>query len=251
MTPMTPARFDGITPAAARAVAEIALPQVKEYYEACADFERATDPTSGFFYLGYSLAQRDLAALCRSLSEESRAMPAWRDLRPEIDALDDEVLRAYRPPASLDRHNEFILVGSYLKEARELTASGLRAGALLRYLQAALRFDPLRPRPTRPAAEELRRRAAEVTARLSSPSDDHTIGRIFLELAQSELTASPDSATPLAVAARTDVIPRYLSAVEHGRDASASTPPAFDAATAPGAGAPARVTVTLVRWPYT
>lgn len=244
MTPMTPARFDGITPAAARAVAEIALPQVREYYEACADFERATNTTSGFFYLGYALAQRDLSALCRSLSGEPRTEPALRNLKPEIEALEDEVLRAYRPPVSIDRHAEFVLVGSYLKEARELTASGLRAGALLRYLQAALRFVPIRPPSTLPSPDELRRRAAEVATEFTTSPVDHTIGRIFLELAEAELAASPDSVTPFAAAALTDVLPRYLAAVDPVASTDRSAPP-------PAPAVPARVTVTFVRWPYT
>jgi hypothetical protein len=238
LRPVMPGRLEGITPAAARAVAEVALLQVREYYIASADFERATDPTSGFFYLGYACAQRDLTAFCRTWAGQSGKAPALRGLQTEIDALEDEVLRAYRPPASIERHSEFILAGSFLKEARELTASGLHHGALLRYLQAALRFDPIREHPGSRSTAELRGRLDELRPRLSVPGEDHTIARIFLELAESELAASPpDSATPFAVAAVTDVLPRYLAALGAAPEA-------------PHRPAP-RVTVTLVRWPYT
>lgn len=238
LQPLHPGRFDGIRPAVARAVAEVALPQVREYYIASADFERATDPTSGYFYLGYALAQRDLAAFCRTWTDTQGKTPALRGLQTELDALEDEVLRAYRPPASIDRHTEFILAGSFLKEARELTAAGLYHGALLRYLQAALRFDPVREDTGPHTTKELRERLEMLRPRLLAAGEDHTIGRIFLELAESELDASPpDSASAFAVAAVTDVLPRYFAAL--------GPPPSRPDRPSP------RVTVTLVRWPYT
>ena len=65
-----------------------------------------------------------------------------RRLSDELDALEGELLSAYKPPASIDRHREFIAASSTLKEARELDAAGLSYGALLRYLQAVLRVAP-------------------------------------------------------------------------------------------------------------
>jgi hypothetical protein len=239
LDPVNPSEFDRIRPAALRAAAEISLPQVREYYYASGDYERATIPASGYFYLGYARAQRDFTALCRTWTEDAGRLPTLRSLAVEIDSLEDEVLRAYRPPLSIERHGEFVLVGSYLKEARELTAMGLHEGALLRYLQAALRFAPVRAAahgdPTEP---EARRRLEELRPRLLAANEDHTIGRIFLELAESELATTPsDSVPPLAGAAVFDVLPRYLAAI--------GPVPADRSRPVP------RVTVTLVRWPYT
>ncbi len=226
-------------PAALRAVLEAALPQPKIYYEASVEFERATDPISGFFYLGYARAQRDLATFCRALS-----IPAGkevRDLRPldtDLDALEDAVLRSYRPPASIDRHAEFITLGSSLKEARELNAAGLRYGAALRYLQAALRLAPIRGNAAGVDANEMRARLVEWDRRLSPGEVDHTLGRLFLEIAQADLAGSTaDTASAVAIAVDIDVLPRYLALF-------GPAPPTREKPTP-------RVTVTLVRWPYT
>jgi hypothetical protein len=228
-----------VHPAAVRAVLETALPQVKVYYEASVDFERATDAPAGFFYLGYARAQRDLAAFCRTLSIP--AGPTVRELRlldPELDALEDAVLRAYRPPASIDRHAEFITLGSSLKEARELNAAGLRYGAALRYLQAALRFAPIRGDAAGIGAREMRAHVEEWDRRLTLGGVDHTLGRLFLEIAQADLAGSTaDTASAVAIAVDTDVLPRYLALFE-------PAPPTRRMPTP-------RVTVTLVRWPYT
>jgi hypothetical protein len=245
LAPVSPDTFDGVHPALVRSVAEAALPQVKVYYDASLDFERATDPAAGFFYLGLARAERDLAAFCRTLAPPSGGVetppdgiaPTLRGLEPELDALEGEVLDAYRPPASIERHGEFILVGSSLKEARELNAMGLRHGALLRTLQAALRFGPLRGRSPMEAAA-LQEPLAAASARLATRDVDHTIGRLFLELAQAELASSrSDTASVMAVAAIVDVLPLYFAALD--------PPPSVSLKPAP------RVTVTLVRWPYT
>lgn len=239
LDPVVPTELEGIRPAALRAIAEVALPQVREYYNACADYGRATTPASGFFYLGYARAQRDFTALCRTWSEDAGSRPKIRPMDIEIEQLQDAVLRDYRPPTSIDRHGEFVLVGSYLKEARELTAMGLHDGALLRYLQAVLRSYPLRvASPGQPTRAELEQKLGVLRERLLTPGEDHTIGRIFLELAESEFASTPaDSAPPFAVAAIADAIPSYLGALE----------PAPSAPPRPGH----EVTVTLVRWPYT
>ncbi len=239
LTTISPDAEVDVHPAAVRALLETALPQVKVYYEASVDFERATDPASGFFYLGYARAQRDLAAFCRTLSIPPG--PTVRELRPldpELDALEDAVLRAYRPPASIDRHAEFITLGSSLKEARELNAAGLRHGAALRYLQAALRFAPIRGNGAGVDANEMRARLVEWDRRLSPGEVDHTLGRLFLEIAQADLAGSTaDTASAVAIAVDTDVLPRYLAL--------------FEPAPPPDGKPTPRVTVTLVRWPYT
>lgn len=157
----------------------------------------------------------------------------------EIEQLQDTVLRDYRPPTSIDRHGEFVLVGSYLKEARELTAMGLHDGALLRYLQAVLRAYPFRVASTvQPTRAELEQKLGALRERLLTPGADHTIGRIFLELAESEFASTPtDSVPPFAAAAITDAIPSYLSALGPAPSAAPRPEP--------------EITVTLVRWPYT
>jgi hypothetical protein len=94
------------------------------------------------------------------------------------------VLAAYRPPASIERHTDFIRASASLKEAHELDALGLRHGALLRYLQAAQRFAPSAAVPAGPP-DALEARLREYDARLASRERDDSIGRLFLETAQS------------------------------------------------------------------
>lgn len=239
--PLSPDAFDGVRPAAVRALGEAALPQVRVYYDASLEYGRNTMAVNGLFYLGAAQAQREFAAFCRSLAAPpSGDAPPLRPLAAGIDALEREFLAAYRPPLSIDRHPEFILASAALKEARELDAAGLRHGALLRTLQAAQRFAPLResaaapPPPPKAIAARLR----ELDTRLAAGGIDHSIGRLFLEAAQEELAhPAPDADPAVAAAVAFDVLPRYFAALQPAP---------------PGPSKPAaRVAVTLVRWPYT
>jgi hypothetical protein len=209
------------------------------YYETSLDYGRNTMPDSGLFYLGAAQAQREFAALARVLSAPTTLQaPPVRGLDVELDALEGEVLAAYRPPASIDRHAEFIVTSAALKEARELDAAGLRYGALLRYLQAVLRFAPLRPVPVSLEPAVVDGQLREWETRLASGNTDHSLGRVFLEAAQADLAAGGPSKSPAVAAAIVgDVLPRYLAALQAARPRPPKPAPA--------------VTVTLVRWPYT
>jgi hypothetical protein len=237
LDPPQAATLADVAPAAVRAFAEAALLQIRAFYEASPDYAYNTEPRYGLFYIGQARAQRELVTLCRSMSATSKPAPPLHPLDAELDSLESEVLAAYRPPTSIDRHPEFITVSSTIKEARELNAAGLRYGAMLRYLQAEMRFAPLRtPVPIDRAT--LDRRIAEFESRVDGGAVDGSLGRIFVELAEAERTgAAPDSVPPIAAAIVTHTLPRYFAAL------------------APAAAAPPRptpqVTVTLVRWPYT
>jgi len=239
--PLTPDALAGVRPAAVRALGEAALPQVGIYYEASLDYGRSTMPKYGLFYVGSALAQRDFAAFCRTLREPvAGRAPPLRSLVPELDALEGELLAAYRPPLSIDRHPAFILASSLQKEARALDHAGLRYGALLRYLQAAQRLVPLRTLPGA-AAPDSALLASQLDAfaeRLGKGDVDHTIGRMFVESARADLDGpAPDTSDATAAAIVGDVLPRYFAAL--------GPAPAQAARAAP------LVTVTLVRWPFT
>lgn len=226
----------GIRPALARALAELSISQAREFYAASLEYGRNTEPQYGFFYLGAAQAQRNFLGILRALpAPRALREPQLRGLRPEIDALQADLLAAYRPPASIDRHSEFIVASSALKEAREQDAAGHRHAALLRYLQAAQRTAMLRA-PVLGDATLVQRRLDESAARLATGTD-HTIGRFFIERAQSSLASTTGSVDAAAAALAADVLPRYLAALE---PAPARAPDAKP-----------RVTVTLVRWPFT
>jgi hypothetical protein len=238
LSPPAAGALDGLQPALLRGMAEAAVPQVKIYYDASLEYGRNTMPDSGLFYLGAARAARAFAGLARRLSVPSPLKaPALRALGPELDALEAEMLGAYRPPLSIDKHREFIGASSALKEARELDAAGLRHGALLRYLLAAMRFASLRA-PTPTAAPALAEGLRSFEPRLHAAGVDHSLGRLFQEAAQADLADhAADGQAFTAAAVVSDVLPRYFAALEPAR------PPAARAAP--------RVTVTLVRWPYT
>jgi len=227
-----PAALDGVQPAAVRALGEAALLQVRQYYESSLEYGRNTMPELGLFYLGSARAQRDFALWCRDQggAQDAQAAPTYRELAPDLDELDAAILAAYRPPASIDRHAAFIAASAAVKQARELDAAGLRRGALFLYLQAALESAPLRAAAGRreASAAALAGRLRELEARLAGDVD-HSIGRLFVETAY----ADPE----VAAAVADDVLPRYFAALQ-----PRARPPARPAP---------RVTVTLVRWPFT
>ena len=198
--------LDGVAPAAARAIGEAALPQVRVYYEASLEYGQNTQPDSGLYYIGTALAAARAHGLpARPELPGPAPAPPLRSLEPELAALEAELLAAYRPPASIDRHVEFIRASAALKEARELDALGLRYGALLRYLQALQRLAPARSAPAAAAGASAPSGLAAslrlYDERLAARGVDHTIGRLFLETAQADLAGPGQDADPAAAQA--------------------------------------------------
>ncbi len=230
----SPEALSGVRPAAARAVAEAARLQLREYYDSALEYGRNTMAQYGLFYVGAALAQRDFVAFARSLREpDLKPLPPLRPIAAELDGLEDALLAAYRPPASIERHSDFIGASASLKEARELDRAGFRYGALYKYLQAAQRL-PI-PREDAGVAGKL----DAFAKRLAGSPSDASIGILYLELARADLAATGPGAPPAAAAAiADDVLPRYFAAL-------APAPPP------PERRPSAEVTVTLVRWPYT
>jgi hypothetical protein len=233
-TPTDAASMASIRPAVVRALAEAAADQVRIYYDASVEYGRNTELRFGLTYLGIAQAQQEFVALARTLSSTATPQgPALRSIASEIDALQGELLSAYRPPASIDRHAEFIVVSAALKEARALDAAGLRHGALQRYVAASQRVAMLQQAGGLPAVPDLQEKLKAAAAKLGG-AVDHSIGQLFVERAQAAL----DAGTAAPAAAIVDrAIPAYLAAL----GAPAPRAPAATPA----------VTVTLVRWPFT
>ncbi len=221
------------------ALAEAAWPQVRIYYDASLDYGRSTEPVAGLFYLGQALAQQRFVAFAESLEAIGHGrLPAFRGIAGELDDLESEILSAYRPPASIHLHAGFIAAASALKEARELDALGLHRGALLRYLQGSLRAQAVIPSPPRFDPTETPARLDAFAARIESRGTDHGIARLFLDLARADAGDTTAGATHAVAAAVAGVVlPRYFAVLEPAAARPAKPEP--------------KVTVTLVRWPYT
>ena len=237
LQPPSTSTLDGLRPAVLRALAEASLPQAGVFYHASVAYGRSTTPDSGLYYLGAAQGQRDFTSFVRGLSAPvGAASPPVRAVGGELEDLQEDLLAAYRPPASVDRHREFIIANSALKEAHELQALGLRHGALLRYLQAAVRVAPLRAGASGPDASVSGKLDA-IAARLGGDTD-HSIGLLLVEWARADLAEhAADGQAAIAAAIVGDALPRYFAALEAPRSRPDRPEPS--------------VTVTLVRWPYT
>src|SRR5262249_35565614 len=174
----------------------------------------------------------------RKLTEPaSRRAPPLRSIAQELDALEGEILAAYRPPASIDKHSDFISASALLKEARELNTACFWRGALFRYLQAVQRFAPLRPGAAPIEGEALTSRLKAFESRLDTSEFDESIGRLFLAAGQAAARCGPTAGVAPAWRGGTDLPPRYSAALEPAKPMPPRPAP--------------RATVTLVRWPYT
>jgi hypothetical protein len=220
-----------LEPSLLRAFAEGSILRSRNFYNASLDYARSTTPDSGFYYLGRAHGERALITALQTFSTVSRApAPKVRSLAPDIDALQHILLTAYKPPASMNRHDEFITASAVLKEARELDEAGLHYGALLRYLDAAQRTGRIIGTPE--SAPELREHLGKWRERLRG---ENSIAQLFLEFAEADLESG--EAPAMATSVDSFVLPRYFAAL--------GTAPA----TRPKPKALAHV--TLIRWPYT
>jgi hypothetical protein len=228
-------------PAVARALGEVARSEAGGYFDSSLEYGKATAPEYGLFYLGAAEAQLSLARLVASVRD---TRPAARELAPrsvarEIVAVEDALLAAYVPPASVAQHSVFIRISALLKQAGELDRAGLHYGAAYKLLDAKMRLARLLAPERKLDAVEAARRAAAAESALAATGVDDSIARTFVEIALAQVS-DPDPAMmggETAAAVFEEVLPLYLSLL-------GPAPP----------GPPERVaevTVTLVRWPYT
>jgi hypothetical protein len=226
-------------PAAARAVGEAALSEVAVLYAASLDYGRNTVADSGFYYLGSAQAQLEMARLMAAFGGVAGTPLPVRSVAAELRALEDELLGAYVPPASIEHHPVFIRISALIKQGHELDAAGRHHGALYRLLEARQRLSRLIGPARGIDAAEAVRRGREVAARLRASGADPSFGMLFVEAGIAN-AADPDPAAKGGETARAifdDVLPLYFAAL----GPAPAAPPIQ----------PAAVTVTLLRWPYT
>jgi hypothetical protein len=236
-------RWDG-KPAALRALAEASWVESRALYEASKPYAAATEVQYGLYYLGRSRGNAEYSLFCLGLNLASgKPAPSYRSLAPELEVLQNRVIAAYQPPASIDHHQEFIQLNAAIKTAKELDAAKLYFGSLYKYLDAVRLFALLDAKtPDAQSAGELANEASSQHQDFAAATVDDSIGDIFAERADAALEAFRADNKDLAklkaarVALET-VIPAYLAAVE--KPLPAAVPAGHI------------INVTLVRWPYT
>jgi len=163
-----------------------------------------------------------------------------RSMMADILVLQNQVLAAYKPPRSIDRHSDFIRINAAIKYARELDDAKMYRGAMYQYLEAIRNFAPLMDEGLKPA-EALQAEAAKFRSRIASSKADQSIAQLLLEKAEYRLAnAGPngkDAALRTAQGILFHALPAYYSVREKPAVAAAAVGKL--------------VTVTLVRWPYT
>jgi len=232
-------QLDGIR-AAYRAAGETAFSEIKPLYEASLEYGRNTEAGAGFFYLGSAQAQREFVRYCAGFRDATVPKPLqFPGLAGELDALEDWMLDNYKPPASIDQHPVFIRTSALLKEAREMYDAGLYYGALYKVIDARIRFWKIINPGKSITLQEANGQADQWLKKLARNPEDHSIARIYIEMAVAEAsdTSADSNGGETARAVFEDALPHYFDAFKASRKQSPQITP--------------QVTVTLVRWPYT
>lgn len=234
-------------PAAVRALVEANQLQSRTLYNAGHLYGQETGVQNGLAYNGLAKGMMEFAVWAAGLKFPAGSRSMVPSAGNGISGLEKEVLQAYNRPGVAEQQIRFNQVNSTLKFAAELDRAGKNEGALQQLLRAALAFGSLNG-----AAEnqnnpgEIQKQLLAAKDRFSGNSNDQSIGEMYWEIAQSELAASANSKTYTTGNLRaaiivSDVLPRYFRSMSGGTTAEA---------VAAGASS-AKVTITLVRWPYT
>jgi hypothetical protein len=236
-------------PVALRALAEKAISQMLTFRGGAQGFANLVDVekkalldnyASALYYDGEGKGQAEFSAFCSTLDLPRKvgAFPL-RSVLPELQQLQARVMAAYRPPSSVEHHADFIRLNATLKVASELDAARHYAGALYQYLDATQQFALLHAAvPAAANQSRLRKSLQKMSTDLAGSQQDHSIAQLFLERAEAWLTRSPNAAGWInADSIAEQVLPAYFGVLK-------ASPPSQNQA-------PAEVTVTLVRWPYT
>jgi hypothetical protein len=225
-------------PAAVRAIAESNQGKTMTLLNASRAYASVTAPEYGFYYLGQAQAAAGVAQFATRLPLRSQVAPApLRSVLPELQKLQNEVLAAFQPPRSIDKHPEFIRLNATLKLANELDQAKLYAGALYQYLAASELFAVMEAaEPDNGKQEGLKSRIAKLKAEVGANRDD-SIAQIFLQRADGFIATPAQNTWKRTAAIADTVLPAYRAYLS--------------AAPSLASTAGRTINVTLVRWPYT
>ena len=230
------------------AIAEANAAESRTYYSSSRAYAIASPPgppaaRAGLNVLGAAKGSIEFAFFCESLHFEDVPAPTpLRSIAPELRELETSMIAAYQPPRSIDKHPEFISMHSALKEAGDLDAAHLYAGALYKYLDALEMFETLNASSSgnTPTPEELQKKVQQMRDSFTRGADSSLL-QLFLE--RSENSAAADAAaqgpskSEIQQSILTKIVPAYYAAL---KPQELSSQPVAKT-----------ITVTLVRWPYT
>lgn len=236
-TPASPKPVAERSPAAVRAIAELASGQIPILIEASRAYATVTDANSGFYYIGQAQADAEEATFLSSLPLKSQKPYPYRSILPQLQELQSRIIAAFQPPRSIDKHPDFIRLNSTLKRAFELDSAKLYAGAMHQYLSAVQQLAVMESSPESGRAE-LKKKIEDLASEFAVSKTDFSIAELFIQRAQAALSAAEPTADnwKTAAAIAGPVIAAHQAAV-----LSKAKPQ----------NQKKLITVTLVRWPYT
>jgi hypothetical protein len=217
-------------PQASRAMAQYAALQSESYYRSGRLYGYEAGIGDGLFYVGLSRGMLDYANLCKGLSGAAAPGKPVLGLEYDLDRLDREIVAALKRIAP-ERRNDLIPVNAAFKLAKDLNRRGWNDGALLAYMESLAALSEVAP--VSETSEAITAKLA-ICQRQLAVTKDHSLGDLFLQIAHRDL-GSGSKRLPKATLMVDRILPILLRT---------SPPPRV-------AARPAKVRVTLVRWPFT
>ncbi|MBS1717394.1 MAG: TlpA family protein disulfide reductase [Armatimonadetes bacterium] len=224
-------------PLAQLGLAQRSRNKAKPFFDAGQPYGYEAGLEAGLSYLGLADGLLEYANWCaESPFQTPEANYGLRSVEPELAELDSKVLSEFDKSTAAQR-GDFIPINDAMKEGHELNERGWYAGAIVAYLDAEFLFAHRTPATA--TREVLEANLEKEKLEIAKLPGDNTIGQMYVEAAESYLAGGPARLGD-AQAIITDILPRYRAIL--------TTKPAMPVS-AKEQGA--KITVTLVRWPYT
>jgi hypothetical protein len=205
-------------PAVVRAFVQSSRHQSHAYYQSGLLYGQQTTLDNGHFYMGLARGYVDFSLFCLSLRfEAAPAVLRMRALDNELSELEGEILKAYGQSDAKDQPS-YNNLNSTLKVAQELNQSKMIEGALQKYLESAWLFGLITATDaSKDALPAIKAKVESARQRLGERGKDHSIGSLYLEIADAALAAagaevSADNLKRASVVVDT-VLPRYFKYV--------------------------------------
>jgi len=211
-------------PQAIRGLIEMCLIKSQAYYESSRPFGEDTQLRYGYYYMGVASAYLDFALMCLKTDFPGQlSAPASRSLGRELEQLDAKVVETYKQRDKPALVEEFIALSSNVEFAIQLERARRYDGALIAYLDAALKLGLLEtPDQQAGSTAELTARLDGIAARLGAGNRDNSVGMIYaasarLALAHATTAARPSEDLKKAAVLIDRILPAYLNIISEAK----------------------------------